>query len=65
MSNSLNSATLAIITAILSITVMAITYFAVIKQDGTVFATATTTIGTIIGYLLGKQQGTQPEKEED
>jgi ABC-type cobalt transport system substrate-binding protein len=61
MSNNHNTISLPIIVAILSIVAMAITYFIVIKQDGTVFATATTTIGTIVGYLLGKQRGTQAE----
>jgi hypothetical protein len=61
MSNNHNTISLPIIVAILSIVAMAITYFIVIKQDGTVFATATTTIGTIIGYLLGKQRNTQAE----
>jgi ABC-type cobalt transport system substrate-binding protein len=63
MSNNRNTISLPIIVAILSIVAMAITYFIVIKQDGTVFATATTTIGTIVGYLLGKQRTTQQEKE--
>jgi ABC-type cobalt transport system substrate-binding protein len=63
MSNNHNTTALAIITAIIGIVMMAITYFIVIKQDGTVFATATTTIGTIVGYLLGKQRTTQQEKE--
>jgi len=61
MPNNHNTISLPIIVAILSIVAMAITYFIVIKQDGTVFATATTTIGTIIGYLLGKQRNTQAE----
>ena len=61
MPNNHNTISLPIIVAILSIVAMAITYFIVIKQDGTVFATATTTIGTIIGYLLGKQQSTRAE----
>jgi len=35
------------------ITALTIAYFITIRQDGTVFTTATTTITTIIGYMLG------------
>jgi hypothetical protein len=45
--------TIAIMFATACITALTIAYFITIRQDGTVFTTATTTIATIVGYMLG------------
>ena len=47
---------LTIMTAVMGIVALAITYYVTVRQDGTVFATAATTIATIVGYVLGKKK---------
>ena len=40
-----------------ALTVLASVYFIMVKQDGAIFGTVATAIGTIIGYEVGKKRG--------
>ena len=39
------------------LTVLAGIYFIYVKQDGAIFGSVTTVIGTIVGYEIGKKRG--------
>jgi len=45
------------ITAIVCLTALGISYFYLIRQDGTVLLTLSSIIGGIAGYALGKRRG--------
>jgi len=45
------------ITAIVCLTALGISYFYLIRQDGTVLLTLSSIIGGIAGYALGKSRG--------
>jgi len=44
------------ITAIVCLTALGISYFYLIRQDGTVLLTLSSIIGAIAGYALGKRR---------
>jgi len=43
-----------VITGILGIVALGISYFAFVRQDGTVLTSLSSAIGVMIGYLFGK-----------
>lgn len=48
---------IAIITGTVCVTALGITFFVVVRQDGTVLASLTGAIGALVGYLFGKKTG--------
>ena len=48
---------IAIITSTVCVTALGITFFVVVRQDGTVLASLTGAIGALVGYLFGKKTG--------
>jgi len=48
--------TLVKITAIVCLTALGISYFYLIRQDGTVLLTLSSIIGGIVGYEIGKRR---------
>jgi len=43
--------------SVVCITVLGVVYFIFVRQDGSVLATLCSTIGGILGYLIGSKRG--------
>lgn len=52
----MNDATIVKLAGLACLTVLAVAYFVAVKSDGAIFGTVATTIGTIIGYEVGKSR---------
>jgi len=48
--------TIAVVTGVLCITILGVTYFVTVRQDGTVLLSLSSVIGGLIGYLFGKKR---------
>ena len=53
---SMNDATIVKLAGLVCLTSLAIAYFIFVQQDGAIFGTVATAIGTIIGYEAGKSR---------
>ena len=53
--------TLVKITAIVSLTILGVTYFLVVRQDGTILGLLASFIGGIVGYEIGRRRSRNGE----